>query len=248
MHKNVFALLIIILCPTLVQATPEIKGSPAELRSYLENLPKEVILKGEAKIVHQSESGVVTIGIRIEHNQLQKALRSSQETRKAISNKLVKAGISQNRIKGTKFSSTPEYGLFGKKPNNYIVDNLLKITVENEPELQVVAGIIDNYKEVYYQGLELKQQKKEEIKRQLLGMALANTQIRKEIYENQLKLTLKPVSFEENISVEKPEVRQYNTKSKRAYSSMGSAGHYNDDLSLGEHVYYGSVHVKYHVK
>ncbi len=248
MYRYVFTLFIFLLSSSIVHATPEIKGSPSELLNYLETLPKEVTLKGEAKIVIQSESGVVTIGIRIENPQLQKALRNSQELRKTISNKLVKSGITKDKIKGTKFSSTPEYGLFGKKPNNYVVDNLLKITVETETELQEVAGIVDHYKEVYYQGLELKQQKKEEIKKQLLDMALANAKMRKEVYETKLELTLKPVSFEENISVEQPEVRQYRTNSKTAFSSIGSGGEFNEDLALGEHVYYGNVHIRYQVK
>lgn len=247
MHKYTYILLIILISSTIAHATPELKGSPTELSSYLSNLPKVVALTGEAKIVLQAESGVVTIGIRSENPQLQKALQNSQKLRKQISGQLVKSGFAQKSIKGTKFSSTPEYGLFGKKPNNYIVDNLFKITVENESQLQEVASIVDDYKEAYYQGLELKEQKKEEIRRQLLDFALANANDRKEVYETKLELTLKPISFEENISVEQPEVKLRHNTSKRAYSSIDGGSSYGENLSLGEHVYYGKVHIKYQI-
>ncbi len=248
MCKYLLPLFITLLLSTSVYATPELKGSPTELLNYLESLPREVSLRGNAKIILQAENGVVTIGIRTENSQLQKALRNSQGLRQKITKQMTNSGISLARIKGTKFSSTPEYGLFGKKPKNYLVDSLLKIIVETESELQEVAGIVDNNEHVYYQGLELKEQEKEVIKKQLLNMALANANKRKEIYENQLNLILKPISFDENISVEQPEFKQPRVNSKRVYSSsIGSGGNYPADLSLGEHIYQGSVHVTYEV-
>ncbi len=248
MRQLILTLAIIVFTTPFVHAEPELKGSPSVLANYLSSIPKEVTLNGEAKIEIQAKSGVVTIGIKTEAPHLQRSLQKSQQLRNEITTKLISSGISQNRIKGTKFSSTPEYGFFGKKPNNYVVENLLKITVTNEIELQEVAGIVDSYKDVYYQGIELKEQKKEEIKIQLLDKALANAKTRQNIYEKELDISLKPISFEEFISVETPEIKQRHVrKGKMLYSSLASDSGSSNNLSLGEHVYHGRVQVKYNV-
>ena len=238
----------VVLLPALVHAEPELKGTPVELLNYLSSLPNEVTLIGEAKIEIQAESGIVTIGIKTEDPQLQNSLQKNQKLRKEITSKLITSGISQDKIKGTKFSSTPEYGFFGKKPNNYVVENVLTITVENEKELQEVAGIVDSYKEAFYQGIELKEKEKKEIKNQLLNMALSNAKVRQKVYETDLGIILKPISFEENISTEKTQFEQKRLeKRKISYNSASREGVYSDDLSLGEHIYHGSVIIKYQV-
>lgn len=248
MQKMILVLLIVLL-PVFAQAEPEIKGTPGELSNYLSSLPKEVTLVGEAKIEIQAESGVVTLGIRTEDPQLQRSLENNQRLRKEIIAKLASAGVPQGSIKGTKFSSTPEYGIFGKKPNNYVVQNILKITIENEKQLQEVAGIVDHYKDAFFQGITLKEQKKKDIKNQLLNTALANAELRRKVYEKELGIKLEPVRFVENISVEQPfPVAQRLVKSKADYMSNASIGTVErEDLSLGEHVYYGSVQIQYRV-
>ena len=94
----------------------------------------------------------------------------------------------------------------------------------------------------------LKEQKKEEIKIQLLNMALSNAKARQKIYETELGISLTPISFEENISIDIPEFKGRRVqKEKMLYSSISNDAGYSDDLSLGEHVYHGSVQVKYKV-
>lgn len=248
MRYLLMSFLIFSMSATFVHADPELKGTPAELVNYLSSLPKEVSLTGEAKLEIQAESGTTTIGIKTENPKLQVALQNNQILRKEIIVKLNNFGIDQNKIKGTKFSSTPEYGFFGKKPNNYVVENILKVTVENEKELQGVAEIVDSYKEVFYQGIELKEQEKDEIKKRLLNMALANAKVKQKIYETELGIILKPISFEENISIEEDKMRRGRVyKGKVLLESSSSYNSYTDDLSLGEHIYHGSVNIKYMV-
>lgn len=237
---------IVVLCfallPVCVQAEPEMKGTPDELTRYLSSLPKEVTLSGESTLEVQDESGIVTIGIKTESPQLENSLLSNQQLRNKIITQLGSSGIPQDRIKGTKFSSTPEYGFLGKKPNNYIVENILKITVENENELQKVAGIVDNYKDVYYQGIELKEKNRDGIKSQLLNMALANAKQKQKIYEKELGVILKPINFDENISAEHIQLGQKHMKISKSWDNNDG-----NNMSLGEHMYHGNVNIKYQV-
>ena len=248
MRYLILSLIFITLSWTPAYAEPELKGTPSELSGYLSSLPKEVFLTGEAKLEIQAESGTVTIGIRTENPKLQEALHNNQLLRKEIISKLGGSGIEQKKIKGTKFSSTPEYGFFGKKPNNYVVENILKITVENDKELQGVAGIVDNYREVFYQGIELKEQEKKEIKTKLLNMALLNAAEKQKIYESKLGITLKPISFVENILIEENKPGQGRLyKSEALLKSSPGYSSYGDALSQGEHKYHGSVNIRYTV-
>lgn len=247
MYRFFILLLLFLLLPSVAFAVPELKGSPEELTSYLSELPEEVVLQGEAKLELPAESGVVTLGIKVENPQLQKALLNSGNLRTTIIEQLVGGGLSRDGIKETKFSSTPEYGLFGKKPNNYVVENLVKVTVKDQDELQQVAGIVDTFDNVYYQGLELDEMDKEEIRTRLIDLALANVKAREEVYEKALGLTLEPVSFEEGISTELPVPRQWQ-EVKSEYTSMVRGGAGGAVLSFGDHVYSGFVRVRYQVK
>jgi len=241
-------LLAITLSPAILQAEPELKGTPTELSQYLSSLPKEVTITGVAKLQVPSESGIVTLGIKTENSKLQKALQNNQKLRDEISTKLVNQGFSRDKITGTQFSSVPEYGLFGKKPSSYVVENIVNITVENGSELHMVAGLVDNYKEVFYQGIELKEQEKGEIKLKLLRKALDDARVRQKIYEDDLGIVLKAFGFEENIALERTPVRPVpKRKSKKLYGSLESDSGGENDLSLGEHIYHGSVAIKYYV-
>jgi uncharacterized protein YggE len=248
MRQLILTLIIIVFIAPFVQAEPELKGTPSVLSHYLSSIPEQVTLIGEATLEIQAQSGVVTMGIKTQATQLKTSLEKNQQLRNDITQKLISAGISKDKIKGTRFSSTPEYGFFGKKPNHYVVENILKITVDNERELQEVAGVVDSNSDVYYQGIELKEKNKEEIKRQLLDKALANAKSRQNVYETQLNITLTPIRFEEHISIGSPGFRPGPArKEKMALSSVPSEPVYSDDLSLGEHVYHGSVLISYRV-
>jgi len=244
--RNLIWICWILLLPTVVFAAPELKGTPEELTRYLSGLPKTVNLVGEAKLEIQAQSGIITVGIKTEHAQLQTALQKNQALRTDIIAKLTASAIPEENIKGSKFSSTPEYGFFGKKPNNYVVDNVLKITVESETQMQHVAQIVDNRADVFYQGMELKEQDKEKIKTRLLQMALANAKHRQKIYEAELNVLLTPIVFHENIMVHPmpmpaKQLRMMSSENSAQDSSTGGS------LSLGEHTYHGSVNIQYQV-
>lgn len=247
MRKTIMLLLVVSLLPALAYADPVIKGTPADLQNYLSSLPKEVTLIGEAKLEIQAESGIINVRIRTEDTKLQAALQKNQQIRSEVTSQLIKSGMARDKITGMKFSSTPEYGFFGKKPNNYVVDNSLNITVENEKQLQDVAEMVDSYKEVFYQGIDLKEPEKEEIRGKLMKIALANARERQKVYEAELGVVLKPIIFEEKISLEtEKEIRRgralYMAKEGLAASRDG-----DDNLSLGQQKYRGSVIIKYEV-
>jgi len=81
-------------------------------------------------------------------------LRSNQELRSRLVDFLQKQGIHRDRVMASRFSSTPKFGLFGEKAKSYRVDNLVKVTVHDEKELQIAASAVDSWSEVQFLGAE----------------------------------------------------------------------------------------------
>ena len=135
MRRILFVSMLMLVFAAKVYAAPELKGSPEEFGDYLHTQARVVALAAEATMDISAKQGTVSIGVVTENASLKKALQTNQSLRNDIRSQLVAAGISQDRIVGTKFSSIPDYGMWGKKPKSYEVDNTLKITVENEPRV-----------------------------------------------------------------------------------------------------------------
>lgn len=152
-YFNLLFISIFLFASTAI-ADPEVKGKPNELIKYLKANENTVTISAQATHEVEADQAVALISIITENGLLKKALEQNLELRKKIINKLTKDGISSKKITGTKFSSTPQYGFFEKKPSNYKVENVMKIIVSSEIEFQYVASIIDSYDEVFYRELQ----------------------------------------------------------------------------------------------
>jgi uncharacterized protein YggE len=148
MKKITLTALLILFCAALVFAEPEIKGTPSELSNYLKEIPKHVTLSGKSEVKVQADQAVVEISVKTEDDSLETALKQNQNLRAKIVKSLKNAGIPADKIAASRFSSTPQYGFFGKRPSSYEVANLMKITISDEKGFQEVAKIVDTYREV----------------------------------------------------------------------------------------------------
>jgi uncharacterized protein YggE len=236
--------LLLTFCAANSFAEPELKGTPSELENYLGSIPKTVSLFGEKTLEVQAKRGIVTVNVTTEDESLEKASQTNQRLRSEIVSKLISRGISKEDIVGSKFSSTPEFGLWSKKPKSYKVENSLKITIESEKEYQSVANIIDTYEEATYKGIEFKHDDKDAIKEQLVKLILENLRAKKSLYEKELGVKLLPIKFYEQISSGEPPVVLRERKALRSaeYSQKSYA-----PLSFGETKFHGRVTVEYKV-
>src|SRR5580765_7342048 len=145
-------------------ADPEIKGTPNELTAYLRSIPRTVAVSGEAEVRVPAHRAVVTLRVTTEHRALQEALRYNLELRGKITEVLKRQGIAADRIQSSRFSSTPKFGLFGDKAKSYRVENLMRVSVQDDREFQVLAGAVDTWPEVQYGGVEFEYADREEMK------------------------------------------------------------------------------------
>ena len=244
MRYLLFTVTLLILFTSNSFAEPELKGTPRELEEYLTSIPKIVSLSGEASLEIPAKRGIVSINVKTEDLHLEKALQKNQSIRNEVVSKLINSGIPKDNIIGSKFSSTPEFGLWSKKPKKYNVENSLKITVTSEKEYQAVANIIDNYEQVIYKGIKFKHDDKEEVKEKLVKLMLDNLKAKQAMYEANLGIKLVPIKFYEAISSGEPPVL-YQARKSMAPSSYSEAS--DAPVSFGETKFNGRLTIEYKV-
>ncbi len=186
--RHLIALNFVLLLVARLNAEPELKGSPAELAAYLAGLPKTVSVTGESEVKVQADRAIISLKVTTENKSLQEALRANQEIRSKMLNSLKDRGIPADRIQASKFSSTPKYGLFSDKAKSYRVENVIKITVNDEKEFQATAHLVDAFAEVQYLGIDFEHSDKEALKKKAVAQALDNAAERAKIYEERLKV------------------------------------------------------------
>lgn len=120
--KKIILLVVLSLCFARAQAEPELKGTPAELSAFLTSVPKTVTVTGEAEMKIPADRALISLNVVTESKSLQDASRENQELRGRILRTLTERGIPAERIKASKFSSTPQYGMFKEKAKSYRVE------------------------------------------------------------------------------------------------------------------------------
>ncbi len=250
--------MFVVVCGLAIQlrAEPELKGSPAELAVYLNGVAKSVLLSGESELKLPADRALISLKVVTENKLLQEASKANQESRAKILRVLVERGVPADRVQPSKFSSTPKYGMFGEKAKSYRVENVVKITAQDEKEFQAVANLVDSMPEVRYDSIEFEHSDKEGLKTKTLAQALDKAAEKKKLFEEKLGVKLTPKSFGEGSVTSGVELnqREYNkiqTSGLRAQSYTGSpaAGAVEENLptAFGELVFKANVAVEYSV-
>jgi hypothetical protein len=179
-------------------AQPELKGSPNELRQFLHPRDNIVTLSAEAEEKAYSDRAIISLVITSEDKQLSASISNNIALRESISQQLVTAGINPEHIKSSKFSTSPQYGWFGKKPDSYKVVNRMAVTITEESQLKTLARVADSKEEIELSDIAFEHSKKDAYKSQVKQLALEKVMKQKALYEKSLGVTLTPVSFRDN--------------------------------------------------
>lgn len=253
MRNTLLAALFIALQFT-VHAEPEIKGTAVELAQYVNGIQKTVAITGESEVRVPAHRAVLTLRVATENRSLQEAFRLNTELRAKITDQLKKQGISGDRILASKFSSTPKYGLFSDKAKGYRIENVMRVTVQDEKEFQVTTSIVDAFPEVQFGGTEFQYADREALKQQAIGKAIDNASDQAKVYGDKLALKLAPVAFTENGVYPMGEMAGNASVNVVTGSSRNSPASYAKEpieesiSSFGELVYTARVSVTYSVQ
>jgi len=253
MRCTLIALAAVMLFTSSTFAEPEIKGTAPELAQFINGAIKTVTVGGESEVRVAASRAVLTVSVITENRLLQEALRANADARSKVAAQLKQQGISAERIQSSKFSSTPKFGLFGDKAKSYRVENVMRISIQDEKEFRSAAGVVDAFPEVQYGGVEFEYADKESLKQKAIAQACGNAGERKKIYEDQLGLKLSAVRFGEG-AVTESETKPPASSRKGEYSriSSGEWGSSSPSIqeavsSFGEMVFTARVAVEYSV-
>ena len=190
---TIFMVLTIIASVAL--ARPELKGSPEELRQFLHPTDKVVTLYGHAEAKAYSDKAIISLVITTEDKLLSESIAKNSDLRAAITTQLVDAGIKQENIKSSKFSTSPQYGWFGKQPDSYKVVNRMAVSIVDESQLKKIATIADAKAEVELADITFEHTQKDEYNAKVKAQALAKIMQQKQFYTNSLGVKLTPIGF-----------------------------------------------------
>jgi uncharacterized protein YggE len=146
--KKLSAFLLMACLPLLSVAEPELRGSPNELRQFLQPQEKIVTIYGEAEKKAYTDVAIVSLVVTTEENRLSDSLAIYSRLRESVASKLSVAGIASVNINSSKFSTSPQYGWFGKKPSSYKVINRMAIKISDAKHLQAIAAVTDANPEI----------------------------------------------------------------------------------------------------
>jgi len=246
--KRILCLACLGINQVLNGAEPELKGTVTEVRQHLAAAERIVTVSGDAEVKSPADQAIVTLRLLSESKSLQEALKANQTLRSKLVNTLKDRGIGAERIDAGKFSSTPRHWIFSEKVKSYKVENLVKVTVLEERELQETARMLDELNGVEYAGMEFEHSKKQELKRKALAQALESASARKKVYEEQLGISLAPVRFSENIATTPVRVqRTYGGSDPSNASKLGYVAEPEAASGFGEMVFSAQVLVSYSV-
>jgi hypothetical protein len=251
-------LVALTLIAVQLRAEPELKGSASELAGYLTAVPKLVSLTGEAEVKVPADRALISLKVVTENKSLQEASRVNQEIRSRILRTLAKQGIPNERVRPSKFSSTPKYGVFREKAKSYRVENTVKISAQDEKEFQAVANLVDAIAEVRYESIEFEHSDKDGLKAKALAQAIDKAGEKKKLYEERLGVKLSPKAFQETPAVALPPLSVQRAYAKQAtyssgvanqpaFSGVGDAQADDQDMpsSFAELVYRAQVAIEY---
>lgn len=257
MKKSSIGILFLIGV-TGVNAAPEIKGQPEELKQLLYPSKKTITINESVVEKAYTDTAMVTLVITTEDDKLASAIKTNEQTRKKIASQLIEAGLDAKKINSSKFSTSPQFGWFGKEPDSYEVVNRMVVNVNSEKLFQLTAKIADESRRVKFGKTLFEHSKKEEYENRVLEKASLKIQTKKVFYEKQLGLKLKVVGlnyfnvsrspsgdFEENYE----KIRVSGSRVKRRTENLDIIDAFQKQVSqtFDEVKYVASVSVEYEV-
>lgn len=197
------------LLSTQALSAPELKGTPQELRGFLHPADKVVTISGQAEEKAYSDVAIVSLVVTTEDKLLSNAISLNTSLRAKITQSLLAAGVNKNSIKSSKFSSSPQYGWFGKKPTSFKIVNRMAISIADETHLKDIAVISDQYQEIDLSDTEFEHSAKDEYSQKVKAKALDKVLKQKTFYEKTLGLKLTAIGIRDS------NIRQMATRGAR---------------------------------
>jgi uncharacterized protein len=177
-------------------AEPELKGTPTDLQRFLRSGTHNIVLVGHAKQTVQADMGHVSIIVHTQGKDLSSAIAANGLRREALAQALQSQGVDVKAMHAQKFSTSPQYGWFGKTPNSYEVNNRLTVDVGDEHQLTVVTAAAGQSPDLSIGAIVFEYSKQQELEEQVRHSAFDDALAKKAFYEQRLGAALRPTEFQ----------------------------------------------------
>lgn len=176
-------------------AQPQLSGTPIELRGFLFPSSTTVNINGEGELTAYKDLAKVSLLVTTAERSLEQAMTVNQQLRLGLINAFLAAGIAEDDINNSKFSSSPQFGLFGRNPNSFEVTARLEVNVSSEEHLQLLAAAADENDEIEFESTEYEHSLEDDFEDRVRALAMEDVMAQKAYYEDSLGLELKAVNF-----------------------------------------------------
>jgi uncharacterized protein YggE len=198
MRRSILTILL-AGCPLTFSAAnsaePELKGTPSELQRFLRTASHSVILVGRAKQTVQADVGHVIVVVRTQGKDLTSAIVANGQRRDTLTQSLLSKGIDAKAIRTEKFSTSPQFGWFGKTPTSYEVINRLNVEVADEHQIAIVTAAASGSADLSIGVISFEYSKQRELEEQVRRAAFDDALAKKSFYEQRLGIKLVPTEF-----------------------------------------------------
>ena len=206
MYKNASLLCLTAIAALQTAGATELTGSPQELEQYLQSKTRVVTIRDIATESAYTDVAKITLIVTTDDKSLAESLETNAATRERVRRQLIDAGIDPDNVNSAKYSASPQYGWFGKKPASFEVVNSLQVEVDSESHFQHVAEIADREDTIRFGGVEFEHSEDEQYKHDVREKALQKVLADAAYFESKLGLTLSPVAFQfSDVGVSGPE-------------------------------------------
>ena len=249
--RSLSRLFLLALIPGLALSDPELRGTPGELSRYLVDEKKIIGITGHGEVRVSADEAKIHLTVRTKDSKFRQALANNRSIRESIKDRLKGAGIDNEAVTYSRFSSTPNYGWFKDKPSSYEVSNEVKVTVNTEDEYLAVAEVVDAFPQVTLAKVAHFHTDKKASKGEALEQSLQSVDEKRKAYERALAVSLKPVRIVEQETRQQAiaSYRPKNYDTKLSAPSSVSVGEYDyadsPATGFGEIVYYATTVVEF---
>jgi len=200
------AILLILLAPHALFSEVTIQGQPDDARAFLLKNDARVILHGQASIVIEATEIKAYVEVTSEGSNYGSSIDMHEQQKQNLLTRLEAIGIPRGQVKIPKFATvSPRYSNSSDQVVGYTAHSTLTILIQEQKQYVDLLGVLDKTREAKLRDLAYNHTLLTDIHKQILATACKSVMTRKEVYEQNLGVTLHPVSFTEEEGSERPE-------------------------------------------
>ncbi len=198
--------LLALLSPSLLWAQLTIQGAPDEVAEYVNSRERTVTLSGSMESVVEASEIKAVVRITDVGHSLRSVLERHEAHKKKVIEGLIDAGIERGQMKVQRFASLKDaHPDFGDKEAGDSARSQITVELDDRDEYVTLLAVLDRIPDTALEDVIYDHEHLALMHRTMLEGACKRVMSRKEVYEENLNLELRPISITEGEGSQRPE-------------------------------------------